>query len=207
MHGLTKIIQSNRSSKIIWAILVICSFASAVFLTQELWTEFLSNKVRVEQSEVRLGKMEFPTLTLCDFILHARTQVNLTVVPLPKVIPGTHLNPCGSSLECLQGSSYGLTRREANHLIHFKSEIGNHCLQVKGHTTYVPGEVLFVIIARNQTKNVHWTALYVHSSTESFFEADTSIDWLTEGLYKFKLTKKSHQEVTTSLFELCGKRI
>jgi len=182
-------------------LLVILSFTGAAFLTQQLWTEYLSRKVRVEQAEVGLSHMKFPAITICDWRTSRRTQLNLTTLAPPTIIPGSVYNlKCGDKLECLQGADYGINvqiiaanrilRKEANHMIHFMNETGNSCYQLKGYTMYVPGQILTVKIIRNQTKMIHWTRVYINPTEEKFFEADTVLDWMTEGYYRFELSKK-----------------
>ena len=74
------------------------------------------------------------------------------------------------------GNKDGLVSHNANHLLHFMNETGNHCFQVKSRVIYAAGEVLNIQILRNQTKTVHWTGVYVNPANERFFEADSLMD-------------------------------
>ena len=102
IHGLTRIATGGPTSKVVWTTLVLASLATAVFISKEHWDSFLSNGSITELKMVSENEMEFPSITICNYLGIVRERWHFEGgKPLyikPKLVNISSMRDCGRNL-------------------------------------------------------------------------------------------------------------
>ena len=126
--------------------------------------------MRVDYTKVELDEMAYPSITLCEWFNFRSSELSPASNEPPKVITKKTWDlECGSKMECLGNSSFGiniqtttslgLNRKNATHHIEFHKNTENRCFTVRGHKTSIPGEFLAVRVLKSASVNLNWSVV------------------------------------------------
>ncbi|XP_066930204.1 acid-sensing ion channel 2-like [Clytia hemisphaerica] len=198
IHGLSRIATGSSLSKLIWSVLVVASFSTAVWISKEHWDSFLRHDVKTHTTMKAEHEMKFPAITICD-----QSAISFEQNRFEKGDPKAKRPISVGLLEQLENLSVSdapyvwvaqLTSDYAHFLGKRISEPLNidsqtNCFTVKGHKQTIISEKLVVTIKANRTFD-RWTQLLVTPENEPFPGATSTIYWAINGYYNVVIKKR-----------------
>ena len=188
IHGANRIATGGPLSQVIWSILVIGSFLTALFISKEHLEAFLMDHSSIKTQLISMKEMEFPAITICNWKGIVRERQHFggrsPIYTRPELVNISSLRECGRNLtKCgYQETTFLQVKNissdfQHNHLQNNLVDFDDttNCFTVRGFSQKSPSDILSIESVAKRVGDHMWSEIFINPSIETFFEANPNL--------------------------------